>query len=173
MVTKVKRLISQRRPDCHHEHLLPAVLTGVGGHLPERGGPAGADAHRQGLAGRLLQVGQAGSQSLAQSVAGAGVAPVARLGEVVHEGPSRRLRHGSFPAARTQSRLLNMQKCHPMSVPAAAFNYTCSKINRSSCTMSRVVAAVRYGFQQNDSSLKVWDFLESIRRADSHCGLQK
>lgn len=87
----------------HHQRLLPAVLTGVGGHLPEGGGPARADARGHCFAGGLLQVGQAGSQPLAQPVIGAGVASVACLGEVVHEGPSRRLRHGSFPAARMQS----------------------------------------------------------------------
>lgn len=125
---KIKSVMVRLLTVFHHKHLPPA-LTSIRGHLPEGGGPAGADAHRQGFADRLLQVGQTGSQSLAQPVAGAGVAPVARLGEVVHEGPPRRLRHGSFPAARMQSRLLNMQKCHPMSVTAAAFNYTGSKIS--------------------------------------------
>lgn len=57
---------------------LPAVLTSIRSHLLEGGGSAGADGSHS-VIGRLVQVRQARSQPLAQSVVRAGVASVARL----------------------------------------------------------------------------------------------
>lgn len=81
----------------HFNPFPPAALTGIGSHLPERRRSARADARSHGVVGRLLQVGQTGPQPLAQSVAGAGVAPVARLAELIHERTARGLCHRLFP----------------------------------------------------------------------------
>lgn len=82
---------------------LPAALTNIRGHLPERSRSVGADCGRR-VADRLLQVGQAGSQPLAQPVVGAGVASVASPGKIVHERTSRKICHGMFPAETTRRR---------------------------------------------------------------------
>lgn len=75
----------------------PAALTDIGSHLPERGHSARVNARSHGVVGRLLQVRQAGSQPLAQSVIGTGVASVARLAKLIHERTARALCHRPFP----------------------------------------------------------------------------
>lgn len=81
-----------------HFYLFPLpVLTGVRSHFPERGRSVGAD---RGHSVRVLQVWQAGSQPLAQSVAGAGVASVAWFGQIGHGRTSRRLCHRTIPGER-------------------------------------------------------------------------
>ena len=79
-------------------NLFPSlVLTSVRSHFPERGRSVWADSgHSVGV----LQVRHAGSQPLAQSVAGAGVASVARFGQIGHERTSRRLCHCTIPGER-------------------------------------------------------------------------
>lgn len=81
----------------------PAALTNIGSHLPERSRSVGADGGRR-VVGRLLQVGQAGSQPLAQPVVGAGVASVASPGKIIHERTSRKICHGMFPVETTRRR---------------------------------------------------------------------
>lgn len=71
--------------------------TNVRGHLPERSWPNGADGSER-IVGRLVQVGHAGSQALAQSVVRAGVAAVAIPGQLRHGRTAGRLRHAAIPA---------------------------------------------------------------------------
>ncbi len=79
----------------------PSVLTNIGSHLPEGGWSVGADGGH-GVIGRVLQVRQAGSQPLAQSVIRAGVAAVASPGQFREGRTPRRLCHRTIPAERRQ-----------------------------------------------------------------------
>lgn len=63
----------------------PSALTDIRGHLPERGWSVGGDGRRSVIV-RLIQVRQAGSQPLAQSVGRVGVASVAGPGQVGYDG---------------------------------------------------------------------------------------
>lgn len=90
-------IIEIRIPSTNHFYPLPPPrLTSIRSHLPERRWPVGRDGGH-GVIGRVLQIRQAGSQFLAHSVAGTGVAPVAGLRQVGHEGASRRLGHRTVP----------------------------------------------------------------------------